>query len=107
LSEELYVQRAVSLTRRKDLGVPELRLLVAIAPAETNPLFFAGDLGQRIFQQLFSWTTLGVDVCGRSRVARCPGWEATYLASLRPSTIPQRLWVRGGELRFSKKPKAI
>src|SRR5262249_27501458 len=31
----------------------------------------------------------------------------------RPSTIPQRLWVRGGELRpaypplFSKKPKAI
>ena len=33
--------------------------------------------------------------------------------ALRPSTIPQRLWVRGGELRpayprlFSKKPKAI
>jgi UvrD/REP helicase N-terminal domain/UvrD-like helicase C-terminal domain len=48
----------------QDLGVPELRLLVAIAPAGTNALFFAGDLGQRIFQQPFSWTTLGVDLRG-------------------------------------------
>ena len=30
-------------------------------------LFFAGDLGQRIFQQPFSWKSLGVDVRGRSR----------------------------------------
>ena len=32
-----------------------------------NSLFFAGDLGQRIFQQPFSWKSLGVDVRGRSR----------------------------------------
>ena len=31
-----------------------------------NALFFAGDLGQRIFQQPFSWKSLGVDVRGRS-----------------------------------------
>jgi superfamily I DNA/RNA helicase len=30
-------------------------------------LFFAGDLGQRIFQQPFSWKALGVDIRGRSR----------------------------------------
>lgn len=31
---------------------------------------FAGDLGQRIFQQPFSWKALGVDVRGRSRTLR-------------------------------------
>ena len=33
-------------------------------------LFFAGDLGQRIFQQPFSWKALGVDVRGRSSTLR-------------------------------------
>ena len=32
-----------------------------------NGLFFAGDLGQRIFQLPFSWKSLGVDIRGRSR----------------------------------------
>jgi len=54
----------------QDLGVPELRLFAAIAPSGPNSLFFAGDLGQRIFQQPFSWTTLGVDVRGRSSVLK-------------------------------------
>lgn len=54
----------------QDLGVPELRLLVAISPAGPNALFFAGDLGQRIFQQPFSWKSLGVDVRGRSQVLK-------------------------------------
>jgi hypothetical protein len=31
-----------------------------------NALLFAGDLGQRIFQQPFSWKSLGIDVRGRS-----------------------------------------
>ena len=50
----------------QDLGVAELRFLAAIAPAGADSLFFAGDLGQRIFQQPFSWAALGVDVRGRS-----------------------------------------
>lgn len=50
----------------QDLGVPELRLLCAIAPGGQDRLFFAGDLGQRIFQQPFSWKALGADVRGRS-----------------------------------------
>lgn len=50
----------------QDLGVPELRLLCALAPEGENRLFFAGDLGQRIFQPPFSWKALGVDVRGRS-----------------------------------------
>jgi superfamily I DNA/RNA helicase len=54
----------------QDLGVPELRLLAAIAPSGVNALFFAGDLGQRIFQQPFSWATLGVEVRGRSQTLK-------------------------------------
>ena len=50
----------------QDLGVPELRFFAAIAVGGANALFFAGDLGQRIFQQPFSWKALGVDVRGRS-----------------------------------------
>ena len=50
----------------QDLGVPELRFLASIVAAGPNALFFAGDLGQRIFQQPFSWKGLGVDLRGRS-----------------------------------------
>jgi hypothetical protein len=46
--------------------VPELRFLAAIASAARDALFFTGDLGQRIFQQPFSWRALGVDVHGRN-----------------------------------------
>ena len=56
----------VVIDEAQDLGVPELRLMSVIAPAEPDRLFFAGDLGQRIFQQPFSWRALGVDVRGRS-----------------------------------------
>jgi mRNA-degrading endonuclease RelE of RelBE toxin-antitoxin system len=51
----------------QDLGVPELRMLAAITPGGSDALFFAGDLGQRIFQEPFSWKALGVDIRGRSR----------------------------------------
>lgn len=50
----------------QDIGVAELRFLSAIAPPSPDALFFAGDLGQRIFRQPFSWKALGVDVRGRS-----------------------------------------
>jgi superfamily I DNA/RNA helicase len=50
----------------QDLGVPELRFLIAIAPDRPDALLFAGDIGQRIFQQPFSWKGFGIDVRGRS-----------------------------------------
>ena len=54
----------------QDLGVPELRMLAAIADQTPNALFFAGDLGQRIFQEPFSWKALGVDIRGRSHILK-------------------------------------
>ena len=50
----------------QDLSVPQLRMLKALVPDEPDALFFAGDLGQRIFQHPFSWLSLGIDVRGRS-----------------------------------------
>jgi len=51
----------------QDISVPQLQFLAALGGERPNSLFFAGDLGQRIFQQPFSWKALGVDICGRSR----------------------------------------
>jgi len=51
----------------QDIGIAQLRFLAAIGADRPNALFFAGDLGQRIFQTAFSWKSLGVDIRGRSR----------------------------------------
>lgn len=76
----LFSQLAVELAESKkppfdfavideaqDVGIPQLRFLAALGAGQPNGLFFAGDLGQRIFQQPFSWKALGVDIRGRSR----------------------------------------
>lgn len=57
----------VVVDEAQDLSVAQLRFLAALAGQTPNGLFFAGDLGQRIFQPPFSWKSLGVDVRGRSR----------------------------------------
>jgi hypothetical protein len=54
----------------QDLGVAQLRFLAALAGSKADGLFFAGDLGQRIFQAPYSWMSLGVDIRGRSRTLR-------------------------------------
>lgn len=51
----------------QDISVAQLRFLAAFGAKAPNALFFAGDLGQRIFQQPFSWKSLGVDIRGRAR----------------------------------------
>ena len=50
----------------QDISIAQLRFLAALCAHVPNGLFFAGDLGQRIFQQPFSWKMMGVDVRGRS-----------------------------------------
>lgn len=54
----------------QDVSVPQLRFLSALAAGRPNSIFLAGDLGQRIFQQPFSWKALGVDIRGRSYTLR-------------------------------------
>lgn len=50
----------------QEIGIAQIRFLAALGAGRPNSLFFAGDLGQRIFQQPFSWKAAGIDVRGRS-----------------------------------------
>lgn len=54
----------------QDISVSHLRFFASLNANRPDTLFFAGDLGQRIFQQPFSWKGLGVDIRGRSRTLR-------------------------------------
>ncbi len=54
----------------QDISIAHLRFFAALGGSRPNALFFAGDLGQRIFQQPFSWKSVGVDIRGRSRTLR-------------------------------------
>lgn len=54
----------------QDMGVPAMRFLASLGNGRPDSLFFAGDLGQRIFQTPFSWKALGIDVRGRSLTLR-------------------------------------
>ena len=60
----------VVVDESQDISPAHLRFLAALGADRPNALFFAGDLGQRIFQQPFSWKALGVDIRGRSRTLR-------------------------------------
>ena len=54
----------------QDTSVAQLGFLAALGGDRPNALFFAGDLGQRVFQQPFSWKSMGVAIRGRSRTLR-------------------------------------
>jgi mRNA-degrading endonuclease RelE of RelBE toxin-antitoxin system len=60
----------VVVDEAQDVGIAELRFLAAIGRRRADSLFFTGDLGQRIFQQPYSWKSLGVDIRGRSHTLR-------------------------------------
>ena len=62
--------RYVVVDEAQDVSVPQLRFLASLGGCYPDSLFFTGDLGQRIFQQPFSWKALGIDVRGRSHTLR-------------------------------------
>jgi superfamily I DNA/RNA helicase len=77
---EMFTRLAVQIAARKnppfdfavvdeaqDINPSQLRFLSALGGNRSNSLFFTGDLGQRIFQQAFSWKSLGVDISERLR----------------------------------------
>lgn len=68
--KSLHPYDYVVVDEAQDITVQQLRFLAAVGGGRANSLFFAGDLGQRIFQQPFSWKALGVDIRGRARTLR-------------------------------------
>ncbi len=56
----------VVVDEAQDVSIAQLRFLAARGSVHHKNLFFAGDLGQRIFQMPFSWKAVGIDLRGRS-----------------------------------------
>lgn len=75
----------------QDLGIPELRFLAATAPNNPDALFFAGDIGQRIFQQPFSWKGLGIDVRGRSFTLKVNYRTSQQIRQMADRLLPKTL----------------
>lgn len=57
----------VLVDEAQDISVAELKLLGHQVGDKPNGLFFAGDIGQRIFRAPFPWTAAGIELRGRSR----------------------------------------
>jgi mRNA-degrading endonuclease RelE of RelBE toxin-antitoxin system len=75
LAESIAISKKVPfdyivVDEAQDIGIAHIKFLAALGGGRPNALFFAGDQGQRIFQQPFSWKSLGVDIRGRSKTLR-------------------------------------
>ncbi|MCH8615900.1 UvrD-helicase domain-containing protein [Sphingomonas sp. SM33] len=81
----------ILIDEAQDLGPAELRFFAAIAPVGENTLFFAGDLGQRIFQHPYSWKSLGVDVRGRSSTLKVCYRTSQQIRSAADRLLPEQL----------------
>ncbi|MEO1969562.1 MAG: 3'-5' exonuclease [Sphingomonadaceae bacterium] len=80
----------VIVDEAQDLGISELRMIGAISSGP-NSLFFAGDIGQRIFQLPFSWLALGVDVRGRSSSLRINYRTSRQIRESADQLLPQKV----------------
>ena len=60
----------VIIDEAQDISSAELSFLARHYGDKPNGLFFAGDIGQRIFRAPFSWSSLGVDVRGKSNILK-------------------------------------
>ncbi len=80
----------VIVDEAQDLGVSELRMMGAISTGP-NSQFYAGDIGQRIFQLPFSWLTLGVDVRGRASSLRINYRTSRQIREAADQLLPQKV----------------
>lgn len=104
----------VVVDEAQDVSVAQLRFLAALGNDRPNNLFFAGDLGQRIFQQPFSWKALGVDIRGRSRTLRVNyrtshqiRMQADLLLGPELSDVDGNTEKRGGTVSVFNGPKPV
>jgi hypothetical protein len=90
----------VVVDEAQDISVPELHFLAALAGKRPNGLFFAGDIGQRIFRSAFPWKSAGVDIQGRSRSLKVNYRTSHQIRRHSDLLLPPRLLeADGGEER--------
>ncbi len=81
----------VIVDEAQDISVAELMLLGTMFGAQPNGLFFAGDIGQRIFRAPFPWSAAGVDVRGRSRSLKINYRTSHQIRKRSESLLPETL----------------
>jgi hypothetical protein len=81
----------VVVDEAQDLGPAELTFLAAIGAQGKDGLFFAGDLGQRIYQHPFSWRALGIDVRGRSSTLKVCYRTSRQIRAMADRLLPTAL----------------
>lgn len=87
----------VVVDEAQDIGVAALRFLAALGGARSDGLFFAGDLGQRIFQPPFSWKSLGVDIRGRTHTLKVNYRTSHQIRSRADRLLPEVVADADGE----------
>ncbi len=88
----------VVIDEAQDISVPELILLAKMTEGRPNGLFFAGDIGQRIFRSPFPWKSAGVDIQGRSRSLKVNYRTSHQIRAKSDLLLPARLVeADGGE----------
>lgn len=89
--------RHVIVDEAQDLGPRELRLIAALAAPGPRALFFAGDIGQRIYRWPFSWIAAGVDVRGRAQRLRVNYRTSAEICRFSDALLPAKLAEVDGE----------
>lgn len=69
-NENKLIYNHIIVDESQDINMSHLKFIHSLGGDRDNALFFSGDLGQRIFQQPFSWKSLGVDIRGRSQTLK-------------------------------------
>jgi hypothetical protein len=113
---QLFTSLATAITKNKepvfdfavvdeaqDITVAHVRFFAALGGGRRNALFFAGDLGQRIFQQPFSWKALGVEIRGRSRTLRVNYRTSHQIRTQADRLLASTVYRCGWELRGSER----
>jgi hypothetical protein len=76
----------------QDLTVAQARFLAAFGSVrDPDALFFAGDLGQRIFHLPFSWLRLGIDVRGRSHSLKVNYRTSHQIRAAADRLLPEKI----------------
>lgn len=61
---------AILVDETQDFAPSWFRVVLAMLKSETNLLFLTGDGAQRVYRRDLSWTRLGIQLRGRSRILR-------------------------------------
>lgn len=81
----------VVVDEAQDIAVAELMLLGDLLGQTPNGLFFAGDIGQRIFRAPFPWSAAGIELRGRSRSLKVNYRTSHQIRRQSDKLLPEKL----------------